>query len=61
MKNKRTIDALFDSIKEQEKADNCNHKPKYCMRTGGSRCRKCNVLLNDFGKPYQKFVTTYYA
>lgn len=30
-----------------------NHKVYYCLRTGGLRCRKCKILLNDFGNEYK--------
>jgi len=29
------------------------HRPFYCYATGGLRCRKCDVLLNDFSKEYK--------
>ena len=29
------------------------HKPYYCYKTGGMRCRKCKKVLNDFGQEYR--------
>lgn len=30
------------------------HSPKYCLKTGGLRCRKCGELLDAFGNEYKK-------
>ncbi len=29
------------------------HKPYYCLKTGGLKCRKCKILLTDFGNEYK--------
>jgi len=29
------------------------HTPYYCLVTGGMRCRKCKVLLNDYCNEYK--------
>lgn len=30
----------------------CAHSPIYDLKTGGSKCKKCGVLLNDFNQEY---------
>lgn len=31
------------------------HSPYYDLQTGGLRCRKCKLLLNDVGKDYSEY------
>lgn len=43
-------------LTEEEKKE-CKHSnPKYCKVTGGLRCRSCDILLNDFGNPYNSII-----
>lgn len=39
-------------VKEKKKCE--LHSPYYCYRTGGLRCKKCKILLNDNGLEYKK-------